>query len=227
MYGLLLGALVTAMAPNGSEVVEGAGPGLQQARAAANECRGEFSLMNPAVPQVAYSDGSDALCISGNIDSSLESAVIREMSVDGRRIDYVVLSGESGEMQPAIRIAERIQGLDATAVVQRRCASLCAQILFVAAPHKVILKEGMVWFPGGPFNPERIRIMSIPVGAKQVLLHDHELFQRFYSDHGLDPRLVNQSPPEAEKDSDRGVLTIRFWSAGELRELGVAGVVHE
>lgn len=200
---------------------------LRQARYAADSCQAMSRSLNPLVPQVAFSAEAKAICISGYIDWALASAVEREISAGQRDIDHIVVESDGGEVAPSIRISEKIEPLEATVVVRGRCASSCAQFLFVTPQRKVILKGGHVLFHGGPIPEEKIMAMSIALGAREQLLREQWCFRKFYSDRNIDMRMLTQPPVEAQEALNRGALVMWSWPSEKLVEFGVSGVIQE
>lgn len=201
-----------------------------EARAAFTACKAESASTNPLLAQVAYSRETHSLCIVGDINGSLASAVrkkLNELANVADQVSHVVLSSDGGQLRPAIDIANEIEKLNTSVVVGERCASSCAQFLFLAGKDKVLLKGGLLLFHGGPVPDDTIAAMSIPDAAKQHLRSEQEAFRAFYHSHGIDMAMLTNPPPDVQRDLDAGMLVMWSWPADKLEAFGIDRVFQE
>lgn len=202
-----------------------------EARAAFRACKAESANTNPLLARVAYSQETHSLCITGDIDGSLASAVRKKLNelanVGDAQISHVVLSSDGGQLRPAIDIANEIEKLDASVVVGERCASSCAQFLFPAGKDKILLKGGLLLFHGGPVLDDIIAAMNIPDAAKQHLRSEQEAFRTFYHSHGIDMSMLTNPPPDVQRDLNAGMLVMWSWPADKLEAFGIDRVFQQ
>ena len=201
--------------------------GLEAAKRAASTCAAKREGANPLLPDVRIPDGGTVLCIEGGIDWRMASAVDREISAAGTPVHHVVITSDGGEVVSALRIAERIAASGAAVVVRDRCASSCAQFLFMAAARKYILKGGLLAFHGGPLSEERLQALDVPEAARSTLRAEQVAFRRFYEERGLDMAMLTRPPADVQAEINRGHIVMWTWSPAELAGFGVTGVVAE
>lgn len=202
-----------------------------EARAAFTACKAESANTNPLLARVAYSQETHSLCITGDIDGSLASAVRKKLdelaNAGDAQVSHVVLSSDGGQLRPAIDIASEIEKLNASVVVGERCASSCAQFLFLAGKDKILLKGGLLLFHGGPVPDDTIAAMSIPDAAKQHLRSEQEAFRAFYHSHGIDMAMLTNPPADVQRELDAGMLALWSWPTDKLKAFGIDGVFQE
>lgn len=90
----------------------------------------------------------ETLCFTGEITQNNASAFVRSI----RRVapKYIVVNSSGGSAIGALNIAEELIGKDVTIIVDKICASSCANYLFVAAEKKIVLHDALVIWHGGP-----------------------------------------------------------------------------
>jgi hypothetical protein len=90
----------------------------------------------------------DILCLSGTITRDLDSNVVRQIA--NHSITNVVIASGGGDVEYAINIGNLIREYDLRVIVTKACLSSCANYIFTASPHAVVLPGSVVIWHGGP-----------------------------------------------------------------------------
>lgn len=174
----------------------------------------------------------NVLCIRGATTRSLETQVSNQITLAQQhpinaRIDYVVISGPGGEIGSAMSMAEKLDDLHPTVVVGDICASSCAQFLFLAGNRKVVLKEGILAFHGGPLGEEQIRSITADEPSRRHLMREQSKFASFYDKRNISMRMLTHPPEDVSQRLAAGEVVMWQWPEDKLREFGVSNVVVE
>jgi hypothetical protein len=145
----------------------------------------------------------------------------------GARARYVVVSGAGGYLTQALDMADLIATGEATTVAGDICASSCAQFLFMAGRHKLVLTGGVVAFHGGPLTPEIIEREATDAAGRKFLADENARFRRFYAEQGISMQMLTKPPPEIQARLDRGEVVFWTWSPEHLRSFGVTNLLVE
>ena len=194
------------------------------------DARRAFQECSILASGIAYAKSSQALCVKGNIDYSLArdfGTYLKNTEQLGDKIRYVVISGQGGELRPAIEIGSKIGDAKLDVVVGDICASSCAQFLFVAGKRKIMLTGGVVLFHGGPIPNSMIDAMNLPASAELSIHNQNREFEEFYSARKIDMRMLTDPPDEIRARIASGELVMWSWPQKNLEDFGVTDIHEE
>ena len=199
-------------------------------RSAFNACAALVSGV--ALASTSATAGNDVLCVRGRVSYDLELQ-IRTYLDEGLKhpfngsLRYVVLSSHGGELASALRIADKMMRRNLTVVVGDMCISSCSQFMFLSGSRKVVLKNAVLAFHGGPLTDERINSMTSNEGARDHLRREQSAFRAFYAQIGVDLRMLTEPPKDVSERIAGGEFLMWQWPEEKLREFGVSEVYVE
>lgn len=202
-FGLALAAMAVLGLPR---------PGLAQAQGPGGDPAGQCAA--GAGPSVRAA--GPTLCFSGEITRASAERAMALIAAD-RAISTMVITSEGGEVTVSVRLARAIRARGLTLVVQRQCASSCANFLFTAARRKIVAPRSLVVFHGG-IAPAAFGGL-FGRGEERELL---ALTQGFFREIGVDGALTYDQPPLAGSRDGADEWTA---SPVALARYGVRGIV--
>lgn len=104
-------------------------------------------LVSDNSPHIFVDENSDYITILGAITEATALSFERHVN-DSSRIKTLFIDSIGGDMIAAVRIAEILRSRKMTLVVDGRCLSACAQVIFVAAEKKVVMEGSLVGIHG-------------------------------------------------------------------------------
>ncbi|MGL4289089.1 MAG: hypothetical protein ACRCVA_22250, partial [Phreatobacter sp.] len=134
-----------------------------------------------------------------------------------RAITTMVITSDGGEVTVSVRLARDIRARGLTLVVQRQCASSCANFLFTGARRKIVAPRSLVVFHGG-IAPAAFGGL-FGRGEERELL---ALTEGFFREIGVNGALTYDQPPLAGSRDGADEWTA---SPAALARYGVRGIV--
>lgn len=102
------------------------------------------------IPMEMHIPLNNVICINGNFSNEKTRLVIQKVKkISEESNPILIIRSRGGDIDPALDLAEIIQKANFTVVAFDICASSCANYVFLAAKHRVVLPETLLLFHGG------------------------------------------------------------------------------
>lgn len=198
----------------------------QVAKQMANGCKNVES-------GVVYESSLNAICMKGEISEDTRSQFFGLMdflysgSSGKSPANYpaIVISSPGGFVSPAMDIGDYVTSKGMDVIINDICLSACSQFVFLAGKNKIFLEGAIPAFHGGAIPRSRIEEMDISRSNKDRLIGENERFYKFYSDRGLDIKMLTQPPKSVGDEINAGNVVFWALSPTDLKGYDVTGII--
>lgn len=173
---------------------------------------------------VTYNHNLNVICIRGPITEGMSEQFSELASKMNPK--YARIFSDGGLMHAGLDMADTIETLSIDVIVGDRCFSSCAQFLFIGGNAKYLLPNSILAFHGGPIPDSRIDSADISDDQKSILRRLQHRFREFYRTRGISMDMVTKPPPRIQEQIDAGAVVFWTWTATELTEFGVDGIIE-
>jgi hypothetical protein len=138
---------------------------------------------------------SDTICLFGNTNDAMKAAFKGGLKPTTK---FVVIESPGGPVTPAMDIALAMMERGIDVIVKHKCLSSCANYIFLAAPHKILVNKAVVGWHGSPasYPKEKLTTLSEQARARVAQQLDrHNQFFAILKEQGIREELVNVPPP--------------------------------
>lgn len=158
----------------------------------------------------------------------------RFIEIDRTQLKTLVVDSGGGDVEATLRIAQALRPIGYTIIVERICASSCANYLFTAAKEKWI-REGVVGYHGnvracvenGVFR-KQLEEMSTPEATIEKLLAEMQKLSLkeslFLEEIGVSPKLFDLSCTADKGAGDGQIYDLLLPSRENFRLYGIKNV---